>query len=97
MDADGQLDPVEEDRLYDHYGIGGGTQTYSDTTTGRDTKPTASTRPAGSHTRLRAASQGQGACPGPDCLPAADVAGIAALRGPPPIARHRRLCFAVTL
>jgi uncharacterized protein (TIGR02271 family) len=38
VDTDGHLDPSEEDRLYDHYGIGGGTQTYTDTTTtGRDT------------------------------------------------------------
>jgi uncharacterized protein (TIGR02271 family) len=37
VDTDGHLDPSEEDRLYDHYGLGGGTQTYTDaTTTGRD-------------------------------------------------------------
>ena len=38
VDTDGHLEPTEEDRLYDHYGIGGGTQTYTDTTTttGRD-------------------------------------------------------------
>jgi uncharacterized protein (TIGR02271 family) len=37
VDTDGHLEPAEEDRLYDHYGIGGGTQTYTDTTAGRDT------------------------------------------------------------
>ena len=37
VDTDGHLVPTEEDRLYDHYGIGGGTQTYTDTTAGRDT------------------------------------------------------------
>jgi uncharacterized protein (TIGR02271 family) len=38
VDTDGHLDPAEEDRLYGHYGLGGGTQTYTDTTTtGRDT------------------------------------------------------------
>ncbi|MFJ5692905.1 PRC and DUF2382 domain-containing protein [Arthrobacter sp. NPDC093125] len=37
VDTDGHLEPTEEDRLYDHYGIGGGTQTYADTTAGRDT------------------------------------------------------------
>lgn len=37
VDTDGHLEPTEEDRLYDHYGIGGGTQTYTDTTAGRDT------------------------------------------------------------
>jgi uncharacterized protein (TIGR02271 family) len=36
VDTDGHLEPTEEDRLYDHYGIGGGTQTYTDTTAGRD-------------------------------------------------------------
>jgi uncharacterized protein (TIGR02271 family) len=37
VDTDGHLEPTEEDRLYGHYGIGGGTQTYTDTTAGRDT------------------------------------------------------------
>ena len=37
VDTDGHLEPTEEDRLYDHYGIGGGTQAYTDTTAGRDT------------------------------------------------------------
>jgi len=36
VDTDGHLEPTEEDRLYDHYGIGGGTQAYTDTTAGRE-------------------------------------------------------------
>jgi uncharacterized protein (TIGR02271 family) len=34
VDADGHLEPTEEDRLYAHYGLGG--QTYTEATTGRD-------------------------------------------------------------
>ncbi|TKV29043.1 DUF2382 domain-containing protein [Arthrobacter sp. NamB2] len=33
IDSDGSLSPEEEDRLYRHYEIGGGTADYSDTTT----------------------------------------------------------------
>ncbi|MHA7179592.1 DUF2382 domain-containing protein [Arthrobacter sp. MDB2-24] len=33
IETDGNLSPEEEDRLYRHYEIGGGTDTYSDTTT----------------------------------------------------------------
>ncbi|WP_104116509.1 DUF2382 domain-containing protein [Arthrobacter sp. B1805] len=33
IDSDGSLSPEEEDRLYRHYEIGGGTTDYSDTTT----------------------------------------------------------------
>jgi uncharacterized protein (TIGR02271 family) len=47
VDTDGHLDPVEEDRLYAHYGIGGGTQTYTDATTGRDTDFAATDRSTG--------------------------------------------------
>jgi uncharacterized protein (TIGR02271 family) len=36
VDTNGHLEPSEEDRLYDHYGLGGGTQTYTDATPGRD-------------------------------------------------------------
>lgn len=36
VDADGHLEPAEEERLYAHYGLGGGSQTYADTTGGRD-------------------------------------------------------------
>ena len=36
MDADGHLEPAEEDRLYAHYGLGGGGRTYTDATAGRD-------------------------------------------------------------
>jgi uncharacterized protein (TIGR02271 family) len=35
VEADGHLDPAEEDRLYDHYDLGGLSQTYTDATTGR--------------------------------------------------------------
>ncbi|WP_314193231.1 PRC and DUF2382 domain-containing protein [uncultured Arthrobacter sp.] len=34
VDPDGHLDPAEEDRLYQHYSLGGGQRTYTDTTTG---------------------------------------------------------------
>jgi len=34
VDPDGHLDPAEEDRLYEHYRLGG--RTYTDATTGRD-------------------------------------------------------------
>lgn len=35
VDTDGHLDPAEEDRLYEHYQLGG-TRTYSDATRGTD-------------------------------------------------------------
>ena len=34
VESDGHLDPAEEDRLYDHYDLGGLSQTYTDATTG---------------------------------------------------------------
>ena len=34
VESDGHLDPAEEDRLYDHYDLGGRNQTYTDATTG---------------------------------------------------------------
>lgn len=37
VDADGHLEPAEEDRLYAHYGLSGGGRTYTDATAGRDT------------------------------------------------------------
>jgi uncharacterized protein (TIGR02271 family) len=37
VDTDGHLEPSEEDRLYAHYGLGGGQTTYSEATIGRDT------------------------------------------------------------
>ncbi|MFE4227886.1 PRC and DUF2382 domain-containing protein [Arthrobacter sp. NPDC056886] len=36
VDADGHLEPAEEERLYAHYSLGGGSQTYTDATAGRD-------------------------------------------------------------
>jgi uncharacterized protein (TIGR02271 family) len=45
VDTDGHLDPAEEDRLYDHYQLGGG-RTYTDTATGRDTDYTTTGRDA---------------------------------------------------
>jgi len=36
VDVDGHLEPAEEDRLYQHYQLGGGTRTYTDATTRRD-------------------------------------------------------------
>ncbi|MBT2566259.1 YsnF/AvaK domain-containing protein [Arthrobacter sp. ISL-85] len=33
VDPDGHLDPAEEDRLYQHYRLGGGQRTYTDATT----------------------------------------------------------------
>ena len=36
VDTDGHLEPSEEDRLYAHYELGGGTRTYTDATAGRD-------------------------------------------------------------
>ena len=36
VDADGHLEPAEEERLYAHYSLGGGRQTYTDATAGRD-------------------------------------------------------------
>jgi uncharacterized protein (TIGR02271 family) len=35
VDTNGHLEPSEEDRLYDHYGLGGG-RAYTDTAAGRD-------------------------------------------------------------
>ncbi len=37
IESDGSLTPEEEDRLYRHYEIGGGTSGHTDTTSGRDT------------------------------------------------------------
>ena len=37
VDVDGHLEPSEEDRLYRHYGFGGGDRTFVDATPGRDT------------------------------------------------------------
>ena len=34
VDPDGSLSPEEEDRLYDYYGLGGGTAGYTDSTSG---------------------------------------------------------------
>ncbi|SDK93944.1 DUF2382 domain-containing protein [Arthrobacter sp. ok362] len=36
VDTDGHLEPAEENRLYAHYGLGGGRRTYTDATAGRD-------------------------------------------------------------
>lgn len=36
VDVDGHLEPAEEERLYAHYSLGGGSQTYTDATAGRD-------------------------------------------------------------
>ncbi|MBT2551327.1 DUF2382 domain-containing protein [Arthrobacter sp. ISL-65] len=36
VDPDGHLDPAEEDRLYQHYQLGGGQRSYTDATTGRE-------------------------------------------------------------
>ena len=36
VDADGHLEPAEEDRLYAHYGLGDGNQTYTDAAAVRD-------------------------------------------------------------
>jgi uncharacterized protein (TIGR02271 family) len=36
VDTDGHLEPSEEDRLYSHYELGGGTRTYTDAAAGRD-------------------------------------------------------------
>ena len=36
VDTDGHLEPAEEERLYAHYSLGGGSQTYTDATAGRD-------------------------------------------------------------
>ena len=36
VDTDGHLEPSEEDRLYAHYELGGGTRTYTDAAAGRD-------------------------------------------------------------
>jgi uncharacterized protein (TIGR02271 family) len=35
VDIDGHLEPSEEDRLYEHYQLSGGTRTYTEATTGR--------------------------------------------------------------
>lgn len=35
VDTDGHLEPSEEDRLYDHYGLGGAGSAYAGTTAGR--------------------------------------------------------------
>ncbi|MEQ4518821.1 PRC and DUF2382 domain-containing protein [Pseudarthrobacter sp. B907] len=36
VDADGHLEPSEEERLYQHYQLSGGGRTYTDATTGHD-------------------------------------------------------------
>ncbi|UUL77423.1 YsnF/AvaK domain-containing protein [Pseudarthrobacter sp. Fe7] len=36
VDVDGHLEPAEEDRLYTHYQLSGGTRTYTDATTGHE-------------------------------------------------------------
>jgi uncharacterized protein (TIGR02271 family) len=36
VDADGHLEPSEEDRLFSHYALGGGNRTYTEATAGRD-------------------------------------------------------------
>lgn len=36
VDADGHLEPSEEDRLYQHYQLNGGGRTYTEATTGHD-------------------------------------------------------------
>ena len=36
VDADGYLEPAEEERLYAHYDLAGGNQTYTDAAAGRD-------------------------------------------------------------
>ncbi|MDF9752554.1 PRC and DUF2382 domain-containing protein [Arthrobacter sp. ES3-54] len=36
VDTDGHLEPAEEERLYAHYGLVRGSQTYTDATAGRD-------------------------------------------------------------
>ncbi|MDP9696755.1 UNVERIFIED_ORG: uncharacterized protein (TIGR02271 family) [Arthrobacter globiformis] len=43
VDTDGHLEPAEEDRLYQHYQLGGG-RSYTDTTTGRDADYTTTER-----------------------------------------------------
>jgi uncharacterized protein (TIGR02271 family) len=47
VDTDGHLEPSEEDRLYAHYGLGGGQTTYSEATIGRDTDYAGTDRDAG--------------------------------------------------
>ncbi|MDQ0823042.1 hypothetical protein QFZ79_000785 [Arthrobacter sp. V4I6] len=47
VDTDGHLEPSEEDRLYAHYGLGGGALTYTEATTGRDTDYDGTGRDAG--------------------------------------------------
>jgi uncharacterized protein (TIGR02271 family) len=51
IETDGNLSPEEEDRLYRHYEIGGGTGTYSDTNTYSDTTTTGTTGFAGQRDR----------------------------------------------
>jgi uncharacterized protein (TIGR02271 family) len=36
VDVDGHLEPTEEDRLYEHYQLGGGVRTYTEATDDRD-------------------------------------------------------------
>jgi uncharacterized protein (TIGR02271 family) len=43
VDADGHLEPTEEDRLYAHYQLSDGGVSYSDATTGRDAGTAATT------------------------------------------------------
>jgi uncharacterized protein (TIGR02271 family) len=47
VDADGHLEPSEEDRLYAHYGVGGGTRSYTESTNGGGTDFAATDRTAG--------------------------------------------------
>jgi uncharacterized protein (TIGR02271 family) len=47
VESDGHLDPAEEDRLYDHYGLGGLSQTYTDATAGQYANDAGTDRAAG--------------------------------------------------
>jgi uncharacterized protein (TIGR02271 family) len=60
VDPDGHLDPAEEDRLYQHYQLGGGQRTYTDATTGTG----AGTDTAGTYETAGTRDQGMG--PGTD-------------------------------
>jgi uncharacterized protein (TIGR02271 family) len=46
VDVDGQLEPAEEDRLYEHYQLGGG-RTYTDAAAGRDSDYSGTARTEG--------------------------------------------------
>ncbi|CAI3791347.1 PRC and DUF2382 domain-containing protein [Pseudarthrobacter sp. MM222] len=47
VDTDGHLEPTEEDRLYAHYGLSGGAQTYTEAASGRDTDFDGTSRDSG--------------------------------------------------